>query len=360
MDKDKVMSGSDRVYIVSGDLRAIVGRWLGKEGPFFLPDKQLFDKLQSSLIEKLKEVFEPRGVNVIYLSWEYLKTGLLMLIADKARDIPVISLDHIYVGAGSADIYFDTNRIVGWSDPQKDGAYEQGWSEIGHGSRKADLGISAQLVRIVNQGRIFRMQDKRVAVVDDGIWTRGSLIAFKKLLESVGIRVEKFIVGVEIRPEQESDENSLLDIPFHWVEKFKRECVVDWTGERDFFPGVGFSGRTVGEKIEAARLSPVMSEYYYSVPLEGNYGAPYVLPLGHPVSWANIPDDEAKDFSRHCLKLTQKLYLAIEAETRRVTGNTIRLRVHDLDRPPFFYRTRPDSFITDELETSIELLKESF
>ena len=356
MNKDKTVFSGQRVYIVSGDLRAIVGRWLGTEGPLYLPDKQLFEKLQSGLIEKLKEIFDPLGVKVVYLPWEYLKTGMMMLISDKAREIPVISLDHIYVGDGSADIYFDTNRIVKWANPTSEENWEQGWTEIGHGSRRADLGIAVQLTRIVNQGRIYRMQNKRVVVVDDGIWTRGSLIAFKKLLESVNIKVEKFIVGLEILPGLESESSSLLDIPFHWVEKFKREDVVDWTGERDFFPGIGFSGRTVGERIEAERLSPVMSEYYYSVPMEGNYGAPYVLPLGNPVGWANIPRSAAIELSRFCLKQAQKLYLAIEAETRRITGNTIRIRVHDLERPPFFYRTRPDGFITDELERSFELL----
>lgn len=360
MEGSRTSPVSQKVYIVSGDLRTIVGRWLGKEGPFFLPDKQVFEKFQNGLIDKLKEIFEPMGVNVIYLPWDYLKTGLMMLIADKARDIPVISLDHIYIGDGSADIYFDTNRIVEWSQSAADLDWEQGWTEIGHGSRRSDLGIATQLARIVNQGRIYRMQDKRVVVADDGIWTRGSLVAFKKLLASVGIRVEKLIIAIDIRPISESEFDSLLDVPFHWVEKFRREDVVDWTGERDFFPGIGFSGRTVGEKIEADRLTPAMSEYYYSVPLEGNYGAPYVLPLGNPMVWANIPRNAAKDFSRFCLQQTQKLYQAIESETRRITGNAVRLRVQDLERPPFFYRTRPDGFIVDELARSIERLEKSF
>ncbi len=342
-------------YLVSGDLRVIVGRWLGSKGPFFLPDKKLFESLQSAVVEKLEEIFQPRGVDVVYLPWDHLKTGILLHIANHAGDVPVVSLDQVYVEEGTADIYLDANRIVKWSKHTEGVDWRQGWSEIGHGPRRSDYGIASQLERIVNQGRIKRMQDKRVVVVDDGTWTRGSLIAAKNLLASVGIRVDKFIVGIEIRSGTEKDET--FEIPFLWVEKFCKEAVVDWVGERDFFPGVGFSGRTVGELIENNTEPATFRQFYISMPMEGNYGAPYVMPLGDPVTWANVPEKKAIEFSMFCLDCAIQLYTAIEAETRRITGQSIKIKVSHLERPPYFYRKIKDMPVTEALASSRKILE---
>lgn len=350
-----------RKYLVSGDLRAIVSRWIGDNGPFYLPDKHVFEKLQTALVAKLKEILFPDGVEVVYLHWDMLKTGMLVLISKHAGDCPVISLDDVYVEKGVADIYFDSCRIVKWSKHEAQTDWFCGWTEIGRGSRTPNLGVAAQLERIVNQGRIKRMQDKRVVVVDDGTWTLQSLVAFQKLLSENDIRVEKFIVGIEICPTNESQpEEEVLGRPFFWVEKYARKDVVDWVGERDFFPGIGFSGRTIGEQVENSFSSAVMREHYYAVPMEGNYGAPYLLPLGNPVAWANIPPKSAKEFSLYCLDLTIQLYQAIEAETRRITKNPTHIRVKDLERPPYFFRKHGDEAIVDELEKAKQYLTENF
>jgi len=352
---------SKRKYLVSGDLRAIVSRWIGDNGPFYLPDKQMFEKLQAALVAKLSVIMAPRDIEVVYLPWDYLKTGMLVLISKHAGDCPIISLDNVYVEKGVADIYFDTNRIVKWSKHDAEADWFGGWSEIGRGSRSSALGIAAQIDRIVNQGRIRRMQDKRVVVVDEGTWTLQSLVAFQKLLAEFDIRVEKFIVGIEIRPSQESKaEEEVLGRPFYWVEKYAREDVVDWVGERDFFPGVGLSGRKLGEKLENISDSETMRQHYYAVPMEGNYGAPYLLPLGDPVAWANVPREKAKEFSLHCLDLTIQMYQAIEAETKRITKNPTRIRVKDLERPPYFFRKQADESVVDELIKAKQYLMENF
>ncbi|MBT5338723.1 hypothetical protein HN858_01295 [Candidatus Falkowbacteria bacterium] len=348
-----------RTYIVSGDLRVIVSRWLGEAGPFYVPERQFFQKHQARLLSKLKEIF-PEPEQRVHLSrYEYVKTGIMMLISENSKDIPVISLDQVYVEQGIADIHFDVNRVVKWSKHQAEDNWTAGWTDLGHGPRNSNLTIASQLDRIANQGRIKRMINKRVVLVDDGTWTRQSLIAAQKLLSSIGIQVEMFIVGIEIRPADES-ECVTLDRPYFWAEKFVKEDVIDWVSERDFYPGIGCSGRTVGESLDNRFSSEVMREYYYSIPMQGNYGAPYVLPLGDPISWANIPPEAAKDFSLFCLEQTIVLYKAIEAETQRITKVPVQVRIKDLQRPPYFYRKRPDSSVVVELKRSIELLKEKF
>ena len=324
-----------------------------------MPERQFFQKLQARLLDKLKEIF-PEPKQKVHLSrYEYVKTGIMMLISEQAKDIPVISLDQVYVEQGIADIHFDVNRIVKWSKHRAEGEWTDGWTELGHGPRSSNLTIASQLDRIANQGRIKRMVNKRVVLVDDGTWTRQSLIAAQKLLGSIGIQVKMFIVGIEIRPSDES-ECVTLDRPYFWAEKFVKEDVIDWVSERDFYPGVGFSGRTVGESIDNRFPSEVMREYYYSIPMQGNYGAPYVLPLGDPASWANIPAEASKDFSRFCLEQSIMLYRAIEAETKRITKVPVQIKIRHLQRPPYFYRKRPDCSVVEELKRSLEILDEKF
>jgi len=341
-------------YIITGDLRILVSRWIGSNGPFYLPDKRFFSALTQSMTNKLTEIFN-NEVEIIHMPYEYIKTGLMMLLATEAKETPIVSLDQVYIEQGIADKYFDTNRIVRWSKHVIETEEQNGWFEIGHGPRNPAYSISHQLEQIKNQGRIQRMVNKRVIVVDDGIWTRQSLIAVQRVLESAGIQVEKFIVGLEIRPQNDND-CITLEKPFHWVEKFIKEDVIDWVSERDFYPGVPFSGRTLGEKIDLDRLDHNLHEYYHAIPMEGNYGAPYVYPLGDPRAWASIPADKVLDFSRFCLKQAICLYQSIEYETEKVTGLKKPIQVKHLPRPPYFYRKNKDSSVIEELKRSLETL----
>lgn len=78
------------------------------------------------------------------------------------------------------------------------------------------------------------------------------------------------------------------------------EEVIDEVCERDFYPGVPFSGRLL-----------VNHE---------NVGVPYLLPFGHPGKWASIPDRWQVSFSGFCLQQTIRLFEEIERCSDRMVG----------------------------------------
>ncbi|HMB26285.1 MAG TPA: hypothetical protein VKP03_02620 [Patescibacteria group bacterium] len=342
-------------YILTGDLRVLVSRTINNgKGFFYLPDKKIFDRLTGKLRKKLERILSPHGIALSYFPWEYVKTGILRHLSKASQDVPVISLDKVYVEQGTADIFFDTGRIVHFSEIMEQNNPFFAWSEIGRGPRETELSIKRQLDRIVNQGRIKAMRKKRVIVVDDGTWTRKSLLAVKSLLGSAGIEVEKFIIGIEIR--DETKDCQTLDVPFEWVERFSRQRVHDWVAERDFFVGVDYSGRIVGEQLFDHSHEEI-GKWYFGVPMEGNYCAPYIMPLGNPVAWAGIPISKVKEFSVFCLNLSIELCLAIEKETKAITCEKRILKVGHLPRIPFHYRKKRDWSVVKAIEESINRLE---
>ncbi len=98
-----------------------------------------------------------------------------------------------------------------------------------------------------------------------------------ELLANVGISVPVVCAGIGIQ-----DGVSRVLSP-----KTKVECakiyieVIDEVCERDFYPGVPFSGRSlIGES---------------------NIGLPYIIPFGKPRKWASIPTYFHKEFSKFCI-----------------------------------------------------------
>lgn len=76
------------------------------------------------------------------------------------------------------------------------------------------------------------------------------------------------------------------------------ESVIDEVCERDFYPGVPLSGRTLfGAK---------------------NVGVPYLLPFGKPGEWASMPTNWQVPFSAFCIQQTIRLFKEIERHSQRI------------------------------------------
>lgn len=350
-----------RKYVVSGDLRDLMRRWAEPRG-FVVPGKRFFFHMEDELTATLRGIFEKRGVDVQFIYFDRIMRALSTLIEDNEKSLPVISLDRVYVAPGSADAFFDTTRVVKYSKHGRN--LDEQWLDLGHGPRSGAGSIAAQMERIT---RLQAVRDrKRVIVADDGIWSRKSLAGFEKLLARNGITIEKFLVAIWVKPDPSEPvkEEARLRAPVVTVPEsewnFRPGEVYDWVCARDFCPGAPFSGKTVGEPIDGESMrDEVMGGYYPGTPMEGNFGAPYMLPLGHVQDWASIPGDEVRDFSLFCLDQAIRLFREIEAETKRVLKESRTVRVADLDRPPYVYRNKRDSPIARELEESFEILKAS-
>lgn len=342
-------------YLVTRDLSVLVRRWAEGQG-FHVPGREFFEELHRDLDAELRRIFEPLGIAVTFMSWAEIKGNLLSLIEREANGYPVISLDRAYVE--TADIRFSTNRLVSWS------SHNRSWSDLGHGPRPGAGMITTQLERIASSSALARLKDKKVVVVDDGVWTGKTFYALQELLRGRGIEIQKFLVALHIKQQTPSDLLKKLRAPIIPPddERFKFEPgeVMEWVCKRDFFLGVPYSGRTLGIRdlgLPNGSDDPAaIRTYYPRQPLPGNQGAPYLLPLGNPIGWASIPAEEAKAFSQVCLGLARRLYEGIEEETSRVLGYPRPVFVKDLARPPFFYR-RPDVRVIAEIDKSLEILE---
>lgn len=337
-------------YLVTADIAVLVRRW-AEQNRFHAPSREFFSGLQQELMVALSEIFEPRGIQPDLLNWTDMKSRLMSLIEEEARGLPVISLDSVYVE--NADMRFSVTRL----NALKDGT----WIDLGHGPRPNAGMVDTQLTRIVQSSALEGLNDRRVVVVDDGVWSGSTFYALQELLKERGIEVAKFLVGVYRKSEDPAGQEYLqkLDAKVIPTEEgdYKPGEIFEWVCMRDFFPGVPFSGRTVGSLGETANgieLAAV-AQFYPSQPVFGNIGAPYVLTLGNPVDWACIPAEHAKAFSLKCLELTRRLFVAIEEETSRVLGYHRPVQVKDLDRVPFRYLHR-DWPVIRELDKTIEMV----
>ena len=337
-------------YLVTSDLSVLVRRWAAKND-FHVPGREFFRGIHVALEDELKRIFEPRDIEVDFLSWATMKGRLLALIEAEVNGYPIIALDGVYVE--NPDMRFETNRLQGWQKNRR------AWTDLGNGPRPGAGMISTQLERINNHSALYSLQEKKVVVVDDGVWTGRTFFALQELLKEHGIEVVKFLVGLYIK---QADCEIKLDAPIIAAEHglFSQGEIFEWVCQRDYVPGISYSGRTIGQSVDGMNLtgptSPAEKKFYPNQPMAGNYGAPYVLPLGDPHSWASIPKEEVKAFSRFCLELARKLYDGIERETSRVLGYHRPVLVKDLDRPPFFYR-HPDWTVLREIETSLNILE---
>lgn len=354
-------------YLVTGDLRYLMYQWAAGT-KFHLPEKSFFRKLRTDLVLELERIFTPLGVNVQFESYGRVKSKVLDLLETFANGAPVISLDRVY--ADNPDMFFNTTRIVECLNPARPFGVDwaDNWRMIGNGPRPTSLfvkkfvGIDEQLRLIGLLDSIRKTDNKRVVVVDDGIWSRQSLHAIEQRLAVMGIVVDKFIVGIRIEPgaDADPDEFKTLKATLYNPDgySFPSNLVYDWVCERDFFVGAPLSGRTIGYLDPRFKdLAAAKGEPYPGVPSEGNLSAPYVLPLGDPERWSHIPSEEAVRFSVFCLNQALALYEAIEKKTFDVTGATRQIQAGDLARVPVRYNSNQDRPITDWLKESLAELE---
>jgi hypothetical protein len=124
--------------------------------------------------------------------------------------------------------------------------------------------------------------------VDDVVFTGELIVEVIQRLSSLGIKVSLVCVGVGIA--EGIHQINQLNCEVRCVRRY--EEVIDEICERDFYPGIPFSGRLlIGN---------------------GNVGVPYLLPFGDPGKWASIPLEWQVPFSEFCIKQTVKLFEEIE------------------------------------------------
>ncbi len=267
----------EKPYVVSADVRLLLSPWANERG-FILPGGDFFSDLRSAFTNRMGNMFP--GFELV--SEEVLSEGIQAMV-DAAGVFPV-SLDRVYF---NAPFRLDVTRVIG-SDGES----------MGLGRRSDSPYLLSQFRELRGKGIV------QVALVDDVIFTGHLIARVSDLLGKMGIAVPYVFAGIGVG--EGVDKLSSLGMQVVCVKRYAE--VIDEICERDFYPGVPMSGRRVY--------------------VDGNIGAPYILPFGDPVSWASIPAESQVAFSRFAIGQSIRLFSAIEnASGRAVTCADIERKV---------------------------------
>ena len=276
------MKNAQAPYVVSEDIQLLLRQWFQVGHNVKLPSPEFFRKLRSEFSLFMRQIFPAFEM----VSEEELRRGLNDFVTKAG--LPVVSLDRVYL---KQEFHIDSSRGVDKENNELPGM----------GERRGDLGdghtfIAHQLSLLEQSG----LRD--VALADDVIF-EGELIEHViVMLAKRGITVRKVFAGVGVGRGVSRIKN-MGSIEVDCVRYYPE--VMDQICERDFYPGVPCSGRT-------------LTTYDFGRNRVASYtGVPYLYPFGRPVEWASIPPDRAADFSRFCLRQTVILWKAIERESTK-------------------------------------------
>lgn len=265
----------NKPYVVSADIKILLRDWSKNRG-FSLPPDDFFTKLRQEFSSRMKLIFP----NFELVTEEELSEGLNKII--NGNTVVPISLDRVYY---QSEIQLDIARVIDATGNSK-----------GLGRRTDTPVLLTQFRKLKSAGVA------EIALVDDVIFSGDLIERVVGVIERIGIRVPNVYAGIGIK--EGITRLAQKDIQVICVKTY--DTVIDEICERDFYPGVPFSGRLVeGDE---------------------NIGAPYILPFGNPNEWASIPTESQVSFSKFCFDQTIRLFEEIE----RVSGKIVMCR--DLDR----------------------------
>lgn len=274
-------------YFVLEDVRLLLQKWSEHHSSnWVIPDNDFFTNLRREFTTQMRNIFpcfEMPGEDILCNEMKSLLSS---------NKHPIVSLGCAY--CDSPDHIIDITRTV-TRDKSK-------WKEADRRPR-GGCSLSDQARRIASSLE----EKKKVVLVDDVIFSGDSMLSVIDIFEDEGLEVCAIYATVGIK-------SGLQKIQKH---KVQVQCAHEYTSvrgavcERDFYPGVPYSGRLVLGK--------------------GNTGAPYLVePFGDPVVWAKIPNySHALELSRFCKQQTVALFSEIE----KLSGINITCR----ELPRFVY-----------------------
>ncbi len=284
-------------YVVSGDIDILLKRWSLRKG-FLAPQDRFFSMLQSELSNELGSIFDCAEVipsSDLLGSEQILSAG---------NDVKTITLDRVY---SNAPHRIELTRTV-----------SADMSDRPITARQDSPDINKQIAALKN----FFPEGTHIILYDDVIFTGELLEKVCGQLKDAGLIVDKIVCGVGI----EAGLNNLAKLGINIVYVKKYKDVVDQVCERDFYPGVDYSGRTLDT--------------------DRRVGLPYLLPFGKPTKWASIPPNCAIDFSKFCIEQSIKLFQEIERYSNKP------VLCSDIDRKLVCLPTNGASFV-DYLKSSL-------
>lgn len=290
-----------RKYVISEDIYILLQKWVGERN-FSLPTNKFFRRLRIEMQDFLEGIFGKNRVDMV--SERELTRGVKDLVSRSG--LYPISIDRVYFPTQPS---LEINRII-----------NQDLVKQGVGARFGFMFVQEQIKKI------SRYCPREIVLIDDVIFSGTTLSNAVDIFTRHNIEVKLIITGIVVGNGFKALRQKGLKVEFV---RFYSE-VIDEICERDFYPGVPFSGRFItGPKVET--------------------GASYLSPFGKPQEWASVPKEKEKEFSIFCLNQSIKLWKAIEKASDRI------VRCCDLNRIPIGISYSKNRFIS-ELERILELI----
>jgi len=277
-------------YVISEDIHVLLQEWAERK-KFAIPSEEFFGQLRKNMKEHLCGIFGLCNVDMV--SVEELRNGLRELL--KKVDLPIVSMDQIYLPTNPAlHITRTTNETF-----TKDFRNQ---ARFGFPQKEEQLAAIAAKYR-----------DREIVLADDVLYSGNSLADIILDLKVLGVKIPTVVIGITIG-KGARNVNAITGAKISTVRYYKQ--VEDEICERDFYPGVPLSGRSItGFNVDV--------------------GAPYIHPfdLGpdgteHMSDWATIHPERQERFSIFCLEQAIMLWEEIE----RLSQKNVLCR--DLDRIP--------------------------
>ncbi|MFH0806358.1 MAG: hypothetical protein V1885_01385, partial [Candidatus Brennerbacteria bacterium] len=181
----------------------------------------------------------------------------------------------------------------------------------GQGSRNADS-IEAQLNFLKNA------VEGPITLVDDVLFSGDSVCDLIRMIQTSGIEIERVFAGISTHGAAQKIHERYPKISMFSALHFSHE-VIDEICERDFYAGVPFSGRLIGNNGIA------------HVP---ERGLPYFQPFAdkaHAKEWSSVPLEHVEEWSHFCRMQSIVLWVAIEEYSKRkVLCNDLSRRPHPI------------------------------
>lgn len=202
------------------------------------------------------------------------------------------------IASTSEDMTLAVNRIVDHC-----GHTYKNDGDIKIGPRPGCLPIHRQ---IDNIGRIAN--GRPVVIVEDGIFTGGTLSRIVDMFQKARIKVAAIVVGFafegsieKVKEVFDGEIVKIIDI----------ENPIDWMPDHDFFPFVPNSGKVVGHPMNGILL-PLYSPEGYS------FSIPYLMPFTSDMnSWTSIPPASVTKISDYCLSAAKEFFGKLERDNNQ-------------------------------------------
>lgn len=301
-------------YVVSEDVDMLIARWCFKAN-LVSPNEDFYVSPRAKMKDFLQDIF----AKVTFVNSQEIRNGLLASVAaHKKAGLTVISLERAYLEDWEVDGHIELTRTV-------DGDCN-------------DILVPAKRNSCIvpKLQQFSQLRDKNIALIDDVVFSGKTLVSTISQLHHYHTNVHAVTAAIGVKSGVDYLNKTRFcvtgqpeQMAVHCLEEF--DGVSDQVCERDFYPGVPYSGR---------------EHFTYD-----NMSFPYVLPFGKPQKWASIPEKEVKQFSCLCIDNTIAFFEEIER------ANNMTISCSSVPRPVFGSPKDGTRFVSFLNEKRAQLLR---